>query len=76
MADLTLGVIDDVGAVAQAAAAFFKFVDNVNAIANSPAMILARKNEDVQRVLESWDADLKSAQASGDITKIDVESSG
>lgn len=69
-------VTDDVGAVAQALATAFKAFDDLFLIVNSPTMLDARQRADVQAILNAMDRDLKAAHTTGDISKIDAESSG
>lgn len=73
---IQLGVVTDVGEVAQALAAVFKLGDTILTIINSPAMQAARQRADVQAILTQWDDDLKQAQKTGDLTQIDKEASG
>lgn len=73
---IAIGAVTDVGAIAQALAAVFKMGDDIFQVLNSPPMLLARKNADVQAILERWDNDLKEAQATGYLKAVDTESSG
>lgn len=78
LTDLGVGVSiqSDVGAIASALAALFKLADSIVTTLNSPQMLAARKNADVQACLERMDQDLEDAQRTGDLTKVDQESSG
>ena len=78
MADdpIQLGVVTDVGEVAQALAAVFKLGDNLLTILNSPVLQAARQRADVQAAILAMDEDLKQAQLTHDLTKIDADASG
>lgn len=73
---IAVGAVTDVGAVAQALASIFKMGDDIFNVLNSPIMLEARKNADVQAVLLRWDQNLKEAQTTGNLTTVDKESSG
>jgi hypothetical protein len=73
---ITLGVTSDIGAVAGALAAVFKMGDDIFNVLNSPAMLEARKSAAVQAELLKLDADLATAQKTGDLTEINKEASG
>jgi hypothetical protein len=61
---------------AAALAAVFNFSDKLVTMLNTPAMLAARNKADVQALLQKMDADLLEAQKTGNISKIDKESSG
>lgn len=71
-----ISAVSDVGAVAEAFAAFFKAADTLLTILNSPAMLAARQRADVQAILNKDDADLVQAQHTGDATQVSKDSSG
>lgn len=72
----TIGIVTDVGQIAQAAAAAFKAFDDLFMVFNSPSMLEARKNADIQSILLKMDEDLHAAKKSGNILIIDKEASG
>jgi hypothetical protein len=61
---------------AAALAAIFNFSDKLLTVLDSPVMLAARKNADVQAALARMDADLSRAQQTGDIAQVDKDSSG
>lgn len=61
---------------AAALANIFKAADDFFMVLNSPAALKARQSADVQAILGKWDADLKAAQATGNLAAIDQEASG
>lgn len=67
---VTVGVVTDVGAIAQAAGAAFKALDDILEILNSPVMIQARKNVEVQKLKDQFIADARKAIATGDVTEV------
>lgn len=59
----TLGIVTDVGAVANAIAAIFKAGDDLFNVLNSPAALALRQQQDIQDALAAMDGTLKQAQA-------------
>jgi len=72
---LSIGITSDVGDVALALAAALKAFDDLFSVFNSPQMLAARKNVDIQALLLKMDNDLKQAQKTGDFSQVDKESS-
>lgn len=72
----TLGIVTDVGEVAQMIAALTNALAAINAALNSPSMIAARQRADIQALLSKMDADSLAAQKSGSLTAVDADSSG
>lgn len=62
---LGLSLSTDAGDFATMFAMFFKMVDGINQIANSPVMIAARQNAAVQAVMDKITADANAALLPG-----------
>ena len=75
---LEVGIVTDVGAIANAAASVFKLIDGIIAINNTPEMMALRQQADVQAAIAKLDADLKAAQGGDKAAqnKVDQEVSG
>lgn len=72
----TLGIVTDVGEVAQMIAALTNALAAINGILNSPSFIAARQRADVQAALNKMNADSLAAQKSGSLHQVDADSSG
>ena len=73
---IAVDVAPSITAVTNALASIFKLGDAIFETLNSPQMLAARQRADVQAILVKMDADLKSAQAMGNLAKLDAEVSG
>lgn len=70
---LGVSVSTDVGDVAIALASLFKFSDDLLAILNSPAMLVARRNVDVQKALDQIARNATEALKTGDVSEVDKD---